>query len=97
MAPTLAISDYSASFNTSSPQRFLSAIVRHGYALGSPSVTITTPDLSSLPGWSPTMALATGAPVNWSVMWSDRNMARETPAVDGRRSADSAIIGQFAP
>jgi hypothetical protein len=96
MTPTLAISDYTASFISSSPQRFLTAIVRHGYGLGSPSVTIATPDLSNLPGWAPNMALGQG-PVNWSVLWSDRNMARETPSVDGRRSADSAIIGQFAP
>jgi hypothetical protein len=97
MTPTLAISDYLASFNTSTPRRLLSAVVRQGYALGGPSVTITTPDLSSLPGWGPTMALAPGVPVNWTLLWGDRNMPRETPAVDGRRSADSAIIGQFAP
>jgi hypothetical protein len=97
MAPTLGISDYLASFSTSNPRRFLSAVVRQGYALGNPSMTITTPDLSSLPGWSPIMALGSGVPVNWSVMWSDRNMARETPAVDGRRNTDSAIVGQFAP
>ena len=96
MTPTLAVSDYSASFISSSPTRFLTAFVRPGYGLGSPSVTITTPDLSGLPGWAANMALGIG-PVNWSVLWSDRNMPRETPDVDGRRSIDSAIIGQFAP
>jgi hypothetical protein len=43
------------------------------------------------------MALVSTAPVSWSLQWFDRNMRRETAAVDGRLSLDSAIVGRFEP
>lgn len=97
MPSNLGTSDYLATFSNPSPLRSLSVYVSQGYALGNSSVTITTPDLSSLPGWSASMALLSTAPVNWSLQWLDRNMRRETPAVDGRLSLDSAILGRFEP
>ena len=97
MPSNLGTSDYLATFLNANPQRNLSVSVSQGYALGESSVTITTPDLSSLPGWSASMALVPTAPVSWSVQWRDRNMRRETPAVDGRLSLDSSIVGRFEP
>ena len=43
------------------------------------------------------MALVSTVPVNWSLEWFDRNMRRETPAVDGRIILDSSIIGRMEP
>jgi len=97
MPSNLGTSDYLATFSNPSPPRNMSVVVSQGYALGSSSVTITTPDLSTVPGWTASMALIPTAPVSWSVQWIDRNMRRETPAVDGRLSTDSAIVGQLAP
>ena len=97
MPSNLGTSDYLATFSNPSPPRGLSVLVTQGYALGKSSVTITTPDLSGLPGWSSSMALVPTAPVSWSLQWLDRNMRRETPAVDGRLSLDSAVVGQLAP
>lgn len=97
MAPTLGTSDYLASFVTPSSAHIVSAVVRQGYALGAPSVTITTPDLSGLPGWTADMGLVPTEPVSWDLEWIDRNMPRETPAVDGRRILDSEILGRLTP
>ena len=95
---TLGISDYHATLSTndatSLPHR-LTLFVRPGWAVGQPSVTITTPDLSTLSGWSASMALVSDAAVDWTLEWDDRNKPYESPPVDGRRILGSSILGQI--
>jgi hypothetical protein len=97
--PTLGHSDYFASFSTFDgvEGRVLLLRIEPGWALGASSVTITTPDLSSLPGWHPDMALQSGTPVNWTIEWYDRNMLYHVLPIDGRRIHGSIITGLLGP
>jgi hypothetical protein len=67
--------------------------VRSGWAQGQPSVTIVTPDLSDLPGWSPDMALTAGVPLSWFIERDDRNMPIEALPSDGRHILGSSLFG----
>jgi hypothetical protein len=94
--PTLDISDYHASFSTNDANvlpHTLTVFVRPGYANGQSPLTITTPDLSGLPGWSAEMGLVATADLDWSLEWDDRNKLYESLPVDGRRILGSIIQG----
>jgi len=91
---TLSTSGMNANHDFTS--RSLAIFVRPSWADGMASTTITTPDLSLLPGWTADMALEPGA-VSWSLTRSDRNMSVETPPVDGRLFLNSIVSGELAP
>jgi hypothetical protein len=96
---TLGTSDYHASLSTPSAGVFphtLAVTVRPGWAAGAASVTITTPDLTGVAGWTADMGLATDAEVDWSLEWDDRNMPYEALPTDGRKILGTTISGQIA-
>jgi hypothetical protein len=94
---TLGHALYQASFSTSN--RTVAMIVRPGWAQSQSVVTVATPDLSQLAGWTVDMALLPGVDVDWSVLVDDRNVTIETPVSDGKRIIESSLSGtiQRAP
>jgi hypothetical protein len=92
---TLGHALYQASFTTSNAQtsRTVAIIVRPGWAQGQSAVTVATPDLSQLSGWTADMALLPGVDVDWSVLIDDRNVTIETPVSDGKRIIESSLSG----
>jgi hypothetical protein len=96
---------YTASLSTSEPQppggtglpHTLRLQVRSGWAGTQTSVTIVTPDLSSLPGWTANMALISGAEVRWTIMRTDSNLGYEPAPVDGRRINHLSASGTVTP
>jgi hypothetical protein len=96
---------YTASLTTSEPQppggsglpRTLLLQVRSGWAGTQSSVTIVTPDLSSLPGWAANMAMVSGAEVRWTIMRTDSNLGYEPAPVDGRRIHHLSASGTVTP
>jgi hypothetical protein len=96
---TLGTSDYHASLSTSSAGVFphtLAVTIRPGWAAGAASVTITTPDLTGVAGWTADMGLATDTAVDWNLEWDDRNMPYEALPTDGRKILATIISGQVA-
>jgi len=79
------------------PLRFCNLRVLPGWAGTQSAAIIVTPDLSSLPGWSPDMALFPGASVNWSILRNDSNMPYETASVDGRQMLETGVSGTVSP
>jgi hypothetical protein len=99
---TLRTADYSVSLYTSTlgpadepSTRELHILVGSGYAEGQSSVTITTPDLTKLPGWSGPPALYEGLDVDWEIERDDRTMAYDALPVDGRKILVSEVSGQI--
>jgi hypothetical protein len=86
---------YEASFvtTTATASQFVDVIVRPGWAQGQSTVTVTTPDLSNLPGWTSDMALLQDVDVTWTFVIDDRNVALETPVTDGKRILKSFLSG----
>jgi hypothetical protein len=71
--------------------------VRSGWAGAQSSVTIVTPDLSSLPGWAAAMALVSGAEMRWTIQRNDSNLGYDPAPVDGRRITHLSASGTVAP
>jgi len=99
-APTLARSDYHVELSTtqlSVPANTISLTVRPSWAEGAGTVTITTPDLSQLPGWSPDLALRRNMPVDWTATRTDRSLADDALPVDGRVILENRVSGRSFP
>ncbi|HEX3763780.1 MAG TPA: hypothetical protein VHW23_34025 [Kofleriaceae bacterium] len=86
---------YDASFSTSTAQtsRVVDVQIRPGWAQGQSTVTVTTPDLSGVAGWTTDMALLPGVNVGWTLLIDDRNVTLETPVRDGKRILQSSLSG----
>jgi len=96
---TLERVDYTVSFRSTTDGALLELYVDArwlGAAPGS-APTITTPDLSHLPGWLPEMGLRPGESLDWFVYRNERNMPPGTPAVDGRRIISNVHYGTQTP
>jgi hypothetical protein len=96
---TLGIADYFANVYTPVTSfeagRDYTMRIMSGYAAGQSTLTITTPDLSALPGWTDELVLRTGVAVQWFVERGDRNMAFDALPVDGRHSLESSVEGEL--
>jgi hypothetical protein len=99
--PVQGTVDYVVTLSTATSaeitQRMLEVLVRPGWIGNRSEVTITTPDLSHVSGWTADMGLAAGAPVSWTMQRADSNMPYNTPHVDGRLVLRNFIDGQIAP
>ena len=97
---TLGTSDYHATLSgttASGADHVMTVFLRPGWAAGHPSVTITTPDLTALPGWSTDQAFAGDATVSWTLEWDDRNMPYNTDNIDGKQIRGSQLFGFLGP
>lgn len=100
---TLRTADYSVGFLTSMvsstavEQHYWNLSVGASLAASHPSVTVTMPDLSALPGWQADMELASGVAVQWVATRSDRNLAPDLGAVDGLLILTSSVNATLAP
>src|SRR5262245_37613595 len=84
--PTLGNALYNLELVThGATKRTVNFVVRPGWAQGMPTVTVTTPDLSSLPGWATEMALLPDTDVIWTMVVDDRNIVFSAPVTDGKR------------
>jgi hypothetical protein len=100
--PTLAMVDHAVLLYTvrSGPadeplvHRWLIS-VKNGWAEGASSVTIETPDLTQLQGWTSDMALHPRANVGWYLQREDRTMPYDTLPVDGRKILFSEVEGDI--
>jgi hypothetical protein len=63
------------------------------WADGESNVTVTTPDLSNLPGWTSELGMTTNSDIQWVIQRSDRSMVRGAPLVDGLRAVTNAVSG----
>lgn len=72
--------------------RTVAILVRPGWAQGAPTVTVTTPDLSQLAGWTAAMALLPDTNVDWTIRIDDRNVAFGEPVVDGKRILETLLF-----
>lgn len=86
---------YDLSLSTSNAQTFrvVELKIRPGWAQGQSALTVTTPDLTGVAGWTTDMALSPGVDVGWSLLIDDRNVTIETPVSDGKRILDSSLSG----
>jgi hypothetical protein len=100
--PTLVMADHAVLLYTdlggppSEPEarRWLIS-VKSGWAEGASSVTIETPDLTELRGWTSDMALHPRADVEWEFQREDRTMPYDTLPVDGRKILLSVVEGRI--
>lgn len=91
----LGTADYQMVVSTVQPPRKLTAVVEQGWIGDQTSATITTPDLSKLPGWLPEMGLAPNMPVEWINIRVDHNMSG--PSDDGQLSFSNVSNGEVDP
>lgn len=100
-APALVKLQYTASFSTTRSSDFatrgLALRVRPGWIGAASSVTIATPDLSGLPGWSADMGLFSGEEVSWLIERVDYNLDPDALPTDGRHILGADVSGVIAP
>jgi hypothetical protein len=100
-APVLGNVEYTASFSTTrssdSALRGLGLRVRPGWVGAASSVTVATPDLSGLPGWSADMGLFSGEGVSWLLERADYNLDPDALPADGRHILGVNVAGVIAP
>ena len=89
-----------ASFSTRAADRtffnYLETQVSPGWAAGQATVTIITPDLSNLPGWTPAMALRQAAAVKWYIWVAHDSRPYGAPRADNAWSVGSSLFGTLA-
>jgi hypothetical protein len=91
----LGTADYEMLVSTVQPPRTLTAVVEQGWIGDQTSVTITTPDLSKLPGWLPEMGLTPNIPVEWINIRVDHSISG--PSGDGQLSFSNVSNGEVDP
>jgi hypothetical protein len=100
--PTLAMADhtvllYTAHLGPADEPRYHRWLisVKNGWAEGASWVTIETPDLTQLRGWTSDMALHPRANVEGYFQREDRTMPYDTLPVDGRKILFSQVEGEL--
>ena len=93
--PTLGHALYDVDFTTTMgpTKRTFAVVIRPGWAQGHPTVSVATPDLTALPGWSADMALLPDVSVDWNIVVDDRNVPYGDPIADGKRILQSFLFG----
>ena len=93
-APTLGHGLYNLDLvtNNGSTKRTVDIVIRPGWAQGAATVTVTTPDLSHLSGWTADMALLPDTNVDWTILVDDRNIPFGDPVTDGKRILETFLF-----
>lgn len=95
---TLGIVDYTITFRSVFYTSLIELHATSGWVgTAGSSSTITTPDLSHLPGWLPEMGIHPGSQLDWFIYRDDRNMPAATPPTDGRRISSNSLNGSLTP
>jgi hypothetical protein len=97
--PILGYRAYQANLITTNGTdfRLLGIAVSPAWAQGQASISVTPPDLSQLPGWTPDMELLPGLPVDWATFLDDRNMPYGLPLTDGKHILHTQVSGEIRP
>lgn len=86
--------DFTVELASDDGSRTLTMYVSPGAAAGGDALTVTTPDLSGLVGWTPAMATPS-APLRWTVTRDERNQKQERQPSDGLRVTSRSVSGRL--
>ncbi|HEX4417764.1 MAG TPA: hypothetical protein VH165_07685 [Kofleriaceae bacterium] len=93
--PILQAVDYDAVLLGGGASHEYFVYVSATWADGESNVTVTTPDLSNLPGWTSELEMTSDSDIQWVIQRSDRNMVRNAPLVDGWRIVTNVVSGSI--